>query len=371
MITERIAVPGSSCGTQHELVLLHFGKPGARPMVYIQAALHADEIPGMACAVALRRHLEALERDGAVQGEIVLVPVANPVGLAQAVLGNEIGRFDLASGINFNREHAALGEALVERVAGRLTDDAAANVALARHALADLIAAMPAYTPAEHVKKALLATAAQADLVLDLHCDSDASVHLYTTTHAAKTFAPLGARLRATACLLADVSGGDPFDEALSRPWVELAAAAAGRPVPAGCQSTTVELRGQQDVSPDLAEADAAAIVGFLHDVKVLAGEAAPAPAPLCEATPLAASEPLVAPVGGILTFRHAVGARVAEGEPMADITDPLSGVVTTLPAPCDGVIFARSAGRFTRPGRRIAKVAGTTARRTGKLLSP
>lgn len=370
MITDRIAIPGPSIGTTHELILFRFGSSGARPNVYIQAALHADEIPGMACAVALRRSLERLEQAGAVRGEIVLVPVANPIGLAQAVLGSEIGRFDLATGINFNREHAALGEALVDKVGASLTMDAAANTALVRDALAELIGALPAYTPAECLKKALLATAAQADLVLDLHCDAEAVVHLYTTSHSATTFAPLAARLGALACLIADVSGGDPFDEALSRPWVELARAMPDRPVVPGCHSTTVELRGQHDVSSELAEADAAAILGFLQEAGVLAGPVPPAPAALCEATPLAASEPIVTPVGGILSFRCAIGATLRAGEPVADVTDPVSGAVTTIASPCDGVLFARALGRFTRPGRRLGKVAGRVAHRTGKLLS-
>lgn len=369
MNTDHIAIPGPSVGTQHALTLMRFGKAGARPQVYIQAALHADEIPGMACAIVLRRRLESLEREGALRGEVVLVPVANPVGLAQAVLGSEIGRFDLASGVNFNREHAALGEALVERVRAALTMDRDKNTVLVRAALADLIAALPAQTPAEHLKKALLAMAAQADIVLDLHCDTEAVVHLYTTSHSAGTFAPLAARLRALAYLIADVSGGDPFDEALSRPWAELATAVPDKPVALGCHATTVELRGQNDVSSALAEADAAAILAFLQDVGVLAGQADPAPDALCEATPLAASEPIACPVGGVLTFRHDVGATLRAGEPVADVTDPISGAVTTIPSPCDGVLFARVMGRFTRPGRRLGKVAGRVAHRTGKLL--
>jgi uncharacterized protein len=42
---------------------------------------------------------------------------------------------------------------------------------------------------------------------------------------------------------------------------------------------------------------------------------------------------------------------------------------VTLAKAPSDGVMFARVAVRFVTQGMRIAKVAGTTAKRTGKLL--
>ena len=73
------------------------------------------------------------------------------------------------------------------------------------------------------MKKTLLGLGQEADLVLDLHCDSEAVVHLYTHTRSAEEFAPLSALIGAHAYLLADVSGDEPFDEACSRPWAELA----------------------------------------------------------------------------------------------------------------------------------------------------
>jgi predicted deacylase len=59
----------------------------------------------------------------------------------------------------------------------------------------------------------------------------------------------------------------------------------------------------------------------------------------------------------------------VKEGEAIAEVIDPLTGAVALAKAPSDGVMFARVAVRFVTKGMRIAKVAGTTAKRTGKLL--
>ncbi len=103
-------------------------------------------------------------------------------------------------------------------------------------------------------------------------------------------------------------------------------------------------------MSQETADADATAILGFLQDVGVVAGAAPPPPAALCEPTPLAASEPLIAPVGGILTYRLEVGQPVAEGEVLADIIDPISGQSTAIWSPCAGMFFARSALRFVKP---------------------
>lgn len=57
----------------------------------------------MLTTVLLKRRLVELEQQGKLNAEIVLVPVANPVGLGQYILGQFLGRFDLASGKNFNR----------------------------------------------------------------------------------------------------------------------------------------------------------------------------------------------------------------------------------------------------------------------------
>ncbi|MBY0466263.1 MAG: succinylglutamate desuccinylase/aspartoacylase family protein, partial [Burkholderiales bacterium] len=81
-----------SIGTQRTLTSLHFGEAGARPKVMIQASLHADELPGMLVAHHLRQHLAQAEANGELRGEVVLVPIANPIGLSQTVLHSQLGR---------------------------------------------------------------------------------------------------------------------------------------------------------------------------------------------------------------------------------------------------------------------------------------
>ncbi|WP_111559555.1 M14 family metallopeptidase [Paracoccus sediminilitoris] len=93
-----------------------------------------------------------------------------------------------------------------------------------------------------------------ADVVLDLHCDGEAEMHPYTQPAAWDRLAPLAALTACQAVLLAEVSGGNPFDEALSGPWTALAARFPDRPVPMTSASTLVELRGRSDVCRDLGE---------------------------------------------------------------------------------------------------------------------
>src|SRR5829696_877455 len=369
MRTEQIALAPLAPGADLSLTVQRFGPEGARPRIYVQASLHADEIPGMIAAHHLRERLVALENEGRIRGEIVLVPSANPIGLAQRVLGDHIGRFNLSDGINFNRGYPDLVPKVAERIDGKLTGDGEANMRLIREALQAELEAWEPSNPAEVLKKTLLGLAQGADFVLDMHCDAEAVVHLYTHTRSEEAFAPLSALIGAHAYLLADVSGDEPFDEACSRPWAELADRFPAHPIPFGCHSTTLEFRGERDVSHETGQADAAAIVDYLTLRGAIAGEAPQVPEALCRATPLAASEPVQAPAYGILVFKADVGAKVKEGEVIAEVIDPLTGAVTLAKAPSDGVMFARVAVRFVTQGMRIAKVAGTTAKRTGKLL--
>src|SRR4051794_24903320 len=116
LTVERIELPSPAPGTRRHLLVHRFGRPGARPKAYLQAGIHADELPGVAILVHLLERLEALEAAGAVRGEVVVVPVANPVGLAQSVMGQTLGRYDLGQMSNFNRGWPELGGALADRV---------------------------------------------------------------------------------------------------------------------------------------------------------------------------------------------------------------------------------------------------------------
>jgi predicted deacylase len=358
-----------------ELLSLHFGQAGAGPKATVQAALHADEIPGLLVAHHLRERLADLEAAGRIVGEVVLVPVANPVGLAQRVLHSPLGRFELASGENFNRHYADLTETVAANIEGRLGPDPAANVETIRAALREAAAALPARTQVESLRRVLLNLAVDADVVLDLHCDSQAVLHLYTETSAWPQVEPLARLIGAQVVLLAEVSGDNPFDEACSTSWPRLAARfGPATPVPSACVAVTVELRGESDVSHELAARDAQALLDYLCWRGVIApapGDGPPVLPPLRHpATPLAGSIPVSAPHGGVVVYLRELGAAVAEGERLADLIEPMSGLVTPLSSPIDGILYAQERRRYVPAGAGVLRVAGREAVRTGKLLS-
>ncbi|MET3119327.1 putative deacylase [Undibacterium sp. GrIS 1.8] len=375
-----------SIGTQRQFVSYHFGQAASNDgsnstndtrgvqrslKTYIQASLHADEIPGMLVAHHLRARLEALEANGKIRGEIVLVPLANPIGLDQAIQGEPFGRFDLASGINFNRGYRNLIPVLRESLATLLGSDINKNVSIIREQVLLLLAQWQPATEADSLRKTLQSLACDADIVLDLHCDNQSVMHLYTGTPVAGEVLPLARYLGAEAMLLATESGDDPFDETCGRLWWELANHFKDQfPIPFACVPVTVELRGEVDVAHELAEQDADALIAYLAYKGQLDIATPPLPAAFCAPTPLEAVLPIAAPHAGMLVFSKRPGDMVQQGDIIGEVIDPISGKTTPLIAKVGGKMFARTAYRYVQRGMAIAKIAGTVPFRTGKLLS-
>ena len=367
-----------SLGTQRELVSLHYGDADAGEKAYLQASLHADELPGMLVMHHLMRLLDDAEARGRMRGEVVLVPLANPIGLSQHILHATHGRFELASGENFNRVYPDFLAALGDEIEARLGRDEHANRRTIRDAMRQHLATLAPATELASLRRALSALACDADVVLDLHCDNEAVLHLYCEEPYWPLCEPLARLLGARTVLLGKASGGASFDEAMSGIWWQLDVRLRERsvPIPLACLSVTVELRGEADVDHALAAHDAAALYAFLVRRGIVASahgdeRAAPLPELCCAPTPLAGSETLRAPHPGVIVFVKQPGDEVEAGEVVAEIIDPLERRVTPVLATYPGLLYARVHKRYATRDMAIAKVAGAVAFRSGNLLSP
>jgi len=376
MIRREHLLRSPSLGTQRTLVSLHFGAPDARPKVFIQASLHADELPGMLVAHHLRQALEVAEAQGRLRGQVVLVPVANPIGLAQRVDHRAMGRFELNSGENFNRHYPDLAAAVADRLRDRLDSDDLANVDRVRQALAHWLQHewLPV-TELDSLRHTLISLAYDADRVLDLHCDSEAVMHLYSEEACWPPLAPLAALLGCRAVLIARESGGGPFDERLSGLWWQLrdrlGLDPTRCPLPQACASATVELRGEAQVDHGLARSDAQALLAYLVHEGVVVGNTVQPPDLACEPTPLAGSQTLCSPVAGVLVFLVELGQSLAVGDAVAEVIDPTTpqACVHTVRSDVAGVFYARVRDRYVTAGGEVGKVAGAVPFRRGPLL--
>lgn len=361
-------------GIQTSIRMIRYGSSGARPKAYIQAALHADEAPGTLVAHHLLKQLDAADARGEITGQVVVVPAANPLGLAQFVNGDHLGRYDIASGRNFNRGWPALADDLLPLVGDRLTGDADTNVEMIRTAIADIVAQCAQTTPFEALQTALASEAYDSDIVLDLHCDDEGLMHLFVHPRIWPDIADLSGELGCRAVFAQAHSGGYTFTEAGTEPWLKLADAFPELPIPIGCHAVTVELRGFSDVGDDIARTDAAALINVLRRRGYLAGQATQVPEPLCAMTGFDACDVVRTPQFGVVVYHAALGEYVARGQPIADIVTPSAqdyAERVTVCSATDGVVITRRVKKMVGANQVIAKIAGEAplSYRKGYLL--
>jgi len=362
----RSALPSMSPGTGRSITWHRFGKAGARPKAYLQAAIHANELPGAMALHHLMPMLADADRHGRLRGEIVVVPAVNPIGLAQLAGNNHLGRYDFLGRENFNRNWPELSAAVAERVGTRLGRDTARNVALVRKAALAALRAMRPVNELQALRVAVLKLSVDADIVLDLHCDAEAALHLFIS----RCDWPGPAQALAADIGAAATLYNEPFPEALTFSgvngslWARLARRFPDARIPQACLSATVEYRSQHEVSHALGRADAGNLYRFLVRRGVIAGRAGALPRLRAQATPMGGMDVGYAPRTGMLVYHLPKGSRVRKGMPVCEVIDPADArgpkARTQVLARTDGVLFSRKPdGRLAWPGAVLFRIAG------------
>lgn len=308
--------------------------PGA-PAAYIQAALHAGELPGVVAIDVLMPKLRKAEEEGRIRGRLTVVPAANPVGRAQYHFGYIQGRFHLGTRTNFNRDYP-----LLER-----PDPALAEVA--------------GGTVDQRLKQRLLALSVGHDIVLDLHCDDEGVAYLYVPRALWPSMQDCAAAMGVDAVIHWDGQSGASFDEASLHPWLQLSPEAAGldRKV-----VTTVEYRGLLDVSRETAEADGEGLYRLLVARGVIFDETITAQREFTGVVaPIENIDVVTAPRAGAILFDVAPGDRVAKGGRIATIIHAAGEEKgsTEVLAPQSGYVLTRVCRRSTYAGDDLVKLVG------------
>jgi len=353
-------------GTGRSIVYHRFGRAGARPKAYLQASIHANELPGAMALHHLMPMLVEADRRGRIKGEIVIVPTINPIGQSQLVGSNHLGRYDFLGRENFNRNWLDLSGAVADRVGTRLGRNAGDNVASIRKAAVAALAAMRPATELQALRVEAMKLSVDADIVLDLHCDLEAVLHLFISRQdwpgAAQA---LAADIGAAATLY-----NDPFPETLTFSgvngalWARLAGKFPAAQIPQACLSATIEYRGQHDVNHALGASDARNLFRFLVRRGLIAGRAGPLPRLKAEATPIGGMDVGYCPKPGMLVYHVPKGARVRKGQAICEVIDPGDArgpkARTQITSRTDGILFSRKPdGRLTWPGAVLYRIAG------------
>lgn len=332
-------IKGDTPGTTWTFPVLRFAGtvPGA-PSAYLQAALHGNELPGVAALHYLVPMIERAESEGRLCGDVTLVPQANPLAAGQHLFQEHMGRFSFHTRTNFNRDFPLLDDLDTSSLPG---DDAP-------------IAAE------KRLKARLLKLALGHDLVLDLHCDDEGPSYLYIARAFWPHMADLAVSLSCEAVLVWDETSDGAFEEAA---WSPLRHLPNDDPTWTRKAVTTVEFRGEADVSPELGRRDAEGLYRFLVARGTIEDRTLPAlPEWSGPVTPLDHVEMVRAPVGGAVLYHVSPGDHVSEGDTLVTIlTAPgEAGGETVVTAPQAGMILTRKQGRLARTGDDLLKLLGS-----------
>ncbi|MBX3580293.1 MAG: succinylglutamate desuccinylase/aspartoacylase family protein [Rhizobiaceae bacterium] len=329
---------GDTEGVSYELTVFRFkGTSKTAPTAYIQAALHAGELPGVVAVHALMPLLRKAEAEGRILGDITVVPAANPVGRAQYFFGELEGRFHLGTRTNFNRDFP-----LIDR------PDAGA-----------LPPADEAMTTDVRLKHLLVRLSMGHDIVLDLHCDFEAVPYLYVPAQLWPAMQDCAAAMGVEAVILWEGASGAAFEEASIHPYLQMPPEKAGldkRVV------TTVEYRGIGDVYEKYAKSDAMGLYRLLATRGVISDEKTARPRKFTGPTvPIDHVEMIDMPRSGAILFHVEPGQRVRKGAKVATIVhtpgEP-DGALDIL-APQSGYVLTRVWQRWGRAGDNMIKLLG------------
>ena len=371
-----VQLPSMTPGTHRTISVLSFGKTGARPKVYMQAAIHANEMPGSMALHHLMPLLAEAEKKGLIKGEIILVPTVNPIGQSQLIGNSHAGRYNNLSNENFNRNWIDLSEGVAEKVWKKIGMDAQANVAMIRKAALQTLKEMKPANELQTLRVEMQKLSTDADYVLDLHCDIYAALHLFTA-HNDWVKGPTGPlnNQGAIQALAADLGVeatmfNDPYPSTLtfsgvnSALWARLQDKFPHAAIPQACMSVTLEMRSQHDVSDALGQSDAQNIYRWLVRQGVLSGKAAPLKKMKTAPAPISGMDVGYSTGTGFLVFHVKPGAKVKKGQPICDVIDPANPngpkARTTYKSATDGILFSRRLdGYLSWPGQVMYRISG------------
>lgn len=378
MSCERICIPltGDSPGRTTELTYFRIGPGDSGRKAYLQAALHADEQPGILVLHHLLALLKEADASGLLNAEFVLMPMVNPLGMGDIEFGSHQGRYNRSTGVNHNRRWPDLLSELGHDFSDELGDNAAANVAIVRQRLRDWAEVLPTVTAEQQWKKVIIREACDADYVFDLHCDDDSLMHIFSVPQQHDVMHRLANRIGSAATMLAADSGGGSFDEVWPAIWIKLAELFPDAALPMPIASATLEYRGQIDTFDDMNQADAENLFAFFQAEGLIQGNAPGYENNMPAPTDLRATEYLRVDRPGLLIYQVELGDQVTKGDVVAELLalDGDGAFVNRTPitAGTDGLVLSRATTKYVWSGAQVAKIVGTEIlqSREGNLLS-
>ena len=355
---------GDSPGKTTELIYFRIGPENAEKKVYLQAALHADEQPGIMVLHHLLDLLKTADQSGELSAQFVLFPMVNPLGMGDIEFGQHQGRYDRDSGVNHNRQWPDLYSAVDQSLGERLGSDEKENLRLVREAVANWLDELPQVKARDQWRHAIASEAYDADYVFDLHCDDESLLYIYTVPQQRETMQLLANYTGAAATLLAEEGGGNSFDEVWPAIWIKLEKKYPDKAIPMLRASCTLEYRGQTDTFDAMNSQDAENFYGYFQAEGLIDGEAKGNPIDAPMATDLRATEIIRAEHAGLVAYCVELGEQVEKGQKVADLIyldgDQAFVGRTPVVAGTSGIILSRNTNKYVWRNAGITKIVGS-----------
>jgi predicted deacylase len=294
------------------------------PSVYIQANMHGAEVQGNAVIFQL---LELL-KNTKINGDITLVPYANPVGCNHKNGEYTLGRFDPITGVNWNRMYhfdESIIKPFVRECIGKKNQVIEANFKklMIESIEEKLNHNIYGLTTGQRIAYQLQRLAHQADYVLDLHTGPISSKHLYCPEYAQESAQYFD--IPHTLLIPNDFDGA--LDEATFCPWWSLKDAFAELGIEFSISSAsinkesfTVELGSQEHIDLDVALEDAKSIMNYLQHKNVINTTEYRPKTMTRYGCYLKNYKAFYSPMGGMVDYLAEFGQPLAAGEPLARI---------------------------------------------------
>lgn len=351
-------LPVKSLISGHHLsvpVFRYKGQDPRAPKVYIQANVHGAELQGNAVIYELMNYLKT----NPAQGDIVLIPQANPYGENLKMGEYTFGRFDPTTGKNWNRGYyETLKHIDLDHFVTKHAEDDHETIKNSfkkelKLALEKQIQKYSEFniSTINKLTYTLQEISQDADIVLDLHTGPKAGRYLYSADYQRESARFFG--ISQNLLIPTDFAGA--MDEANFNPWVELKKAffQVGRDdIPYFVEAYTVELGSEENFSLADGKEDLQMILNYLTYKNVFSGNARDDLNPNQYACLLKDYRTIHTPKGGLIDFKFSPGDKVNKDDVMFETLSfnniledkDLDNALTSYTAPADCLIVGRSA---------------------------
>ena len=320
MIKRHIPCRRLANGTQLSSPVFHFrGRHKGSPATYIQSGVHGAEVQGYWVSLLLVEHFAKTPP----HADVTIVPLANPYATNIRMGDYTLGRFDPATGENWNRhytDNTPLARDFLARYPEKKMEEL---VPLFKTAMQKHIRTQQGAATAYPKKLALelQRMALSADIVLDLHCDTHSVPHIYSPSYAVSSASALGIPYVVEVPPL--FAGA--LDEAIFCPWIALAAeykrlhaAWSSPPV----EAFTIELGHQEHLDMQEAQRQTQGILHYLGTKGVCDAVSVHVPLHWYHCA-LKDFLTIYAPTGGIVIERAALGRLVKAERALMTLSSP------------------------------------------------